>query len=422
MNGAEQMEARRASEVFSPRTLVIIIAVGVLAFVGMLYLQLFGEGGDPDLEVGPSTYSRSAIGHKALLETLRRLDIPIVISRFKSGEKANSGSLMVLAEPDIGEISDTLLGEFGEMPHGLLVMPKWQGSRDRQKPRWVGQMFQVPESRITSVLKSAEIDGKPERLSGTFTVDVPEFGGTIELTDPQVIVDSNLKPVVTLQGGILIGETRFDSGQQWVLSDPDLIANWGIDQKDNAVVAVSLIEQLRPRSGAVIFDETIHGFERRPNLLKSLFKLPFSIVTLSTAVTILLAIWAGVTRFGRPEPERRALRSGKVTLIGTTADLMRQASRKRGAVELILTRYLKAQIADLVARVNAPRGLSDAQQVALLDSLADARRLKLTPLSQAVEAVRGEAKDAARSTRFAAQLHAWKQEFLHGIGTGPGDR
>src|SRR5262249_21239120 len=103
MSQAEHMEVRQASDVFSPRTLVIIIAVGVLAFVGMLYLQLFGDAGDPDYEVGPSTYSRSAIGHKALLETLRQLDIPVLISRFKSAEKATDGSLLVLAEPNVGE-------------------------------------------------------------------------------------------------------------------------------------------------------------------------------------------------------------------------------------------------------------------------------------------------------------------------------
>src|SRR5262245_52541231 len=175
MSQAEQMAARRASEIFAPRTLIIIIAVGVLAFVGMLYLQLFGESGDLDFEVGPSTYSRSAIGHKALLDTLRRLDIPVAISRFKSGEKANSGSLLVLAEPDISEISDTLLSDFGDLPHGLLVMPKWQGVRDRKKPRWVGRMIPVDPGRVTSILKEAQIGGKPKRLTGTFTVNVPDL-------------------------------------------------------------------------------------------------------------------------------------------------------------------------------------------------------------------------------------------------------
>src|SRR5206468_9697454 len=95
MSRQEHAANSRPGELFSPRTLLVIIAVGTLAFVGMLYLQLFGDSGDPDLEIGPSTYSSSAIGHKALLETLRRLDIPVVISRFKSGEKARGSSLLV---------------------------------------------------------------------------------------------------------------------------------------------------------------------------------------------------------------------------------------------------------------------------------------------------------------------------------------
>jgi hypothetical protein len=415
----------RSGDLFSPRVLSVIIAVGILAFVGMLYLQLFGDSGDPDLEIGPSTYSSSALGHKALLETLRGLGIPVLVSRFKSNEKAGRGSLLVLAEPDVGETSDALLGTFGNLPHGLLVMPKWQGSRNRSKPRWIGDMEPVPGGTVESILKTTQIGGQPKRLSGTFTVEVPDLGGTIELTDPQIIVDSTLKPIVTLQDGILIGESRLGSGQQWVLSDPDLISNHGIDEKDNAIVAVSLIERARPNTGVVVFDETIHGLEQRPNLLKSAFKLPFSIVTLSTAVAILLAIWAGMTRFGRPAPDQRALQPGKVTLIRTTANLLRQASRKSGTVELILARYLRAQIADMLIRVNAPRGLTESQQVAWLDELSNARRLRwrLRPLAEAIEGTKRPGQtDPGRSQRLAAELHAWKQEFLYGLGKGSGNR
>jgi hypothetical protein len=286
-------------------------------------------------------------------------------------------------------------------------------------------MSPVPAGFVESILKTAQIGGRPKRLSGTFTVEVPDFGGTIELTDPQIIVDSTLDPIVTLQDGILIGESRPGSGDQWVLSDPDLISNHGIDEKDNAIVAVSLIERVRPSTGVVVFDETIHGLEQRPNLLKSAFKLPFSIVTLSTAVAILLAIWAGMTRFGRPAPDQRALQPGKVTLIRTTANLLRQASRKSGTVELILRRYLHAQIADMLIRVNAPRGLTESQQIAWLDELSNARRLRwrLRPLAEAIEGTkRPGATDPGRSQRLAAELHAWKQEFLYGLGKGSGNR
>jgi len=423
MSRQEQAAIRRAGEVFSPRTLFIIIAIGIVAFVGMLYLQLFADSGDPDFEIGPNTYSNSALGHKALLETLRRLKIPVVVSRFRSSEKAGSGSLLVLAEPDTSAASDALLGGFGNLAHGLLVMPKWQGKRDQRKPRWIGRMDPVAAGIVEAILKSTQVGGRAKRLSGTFTIGIPAMGGTIALTDPQIIVDSRLKPIVTLQDGILIGESQLGSGQQWVLSDPDLIANHGIDEKDNAIVAVTLIEQLLPRSGVVIFDEAIHGFEQRPNLLKSAFRLPFIIVTVSTAVAILLAIWAAMTRFGRPEPDARALQPGKVTLIRTTADLVRQASRKSGAVELILGRYLRAHIADILARVNAPRGLTESQQVAWLDNLAVARRPPLPPLSAAIESARRpDAGDSGKSTRLAADLHAWKQEFLYGLGKSSGNR
>jgi len=423
MSTQAETKAGRPGEVFSPRTLLAIIAVGTAAFVGMIYLEMFGID-DPDFEIGPSTYSSSALGHKALMETLRRIDVPVVVSRFRSGEKTGDGSLLVLAEPDGSDISEELIGGLGNVPHGLLVLPKWDGMRDRSKPRWVETMDKVPLDDVEQVMKRAQTDGMIRRLKGTFTVEVPDFGGTVELTDPQVMIGAAVKPIVSLQGGVLIGEADLGSGQQWILSDPDLISNHGIDQADNAVVAVSMIEALRPGGGAVIFDETIHGLELRPNLMRTAFELPFGIVTLSAAVAVALAIWAGLMRFGRPEAGQRALQPGKVTLIRTTADLLRQGSRK-GTVELVLTRYLKAQIADLVARLNGPRGLDENRQIAWLDDLAVARRLgsRLQPLAAAIETTaKSHSTDPGRALRLAADLHAWKQEFLYGVAKGSSDR
>jgi hypothetical protein len=423
MSTEAEAKTGRPGEVFSPRTLLAIIAIGTAAFVGMIYLEMFGVD-DPDFEIGPSTYSSSALGHKALMETLRRIDVPVVVSRFRTAEKSGRGSLLVLAEPDGSDTSEEMVGGLGDLWHGLLVLPKWDGSRDRSKPRWVDAMDMVSLDDVELVLKKAKTDGMVKRLKGTFTVEVPEFGGTIELTDPQIMIGASVRPIVSLQGGVLIGEADLGVGQQWVLSDPDVISNHGIDQGDNAVVAVSIIEALRPDGGPVIFDETIHGLELRPNLMRTAFELPFGIVTLSAAVAVALAIWAGLMRFGRPEPGQRALQPGKVTLIRTTADLLRQGSRK-GTVELVLTRYLKAQIADLVARLNGPRGLTETRQIAWLDDLAVARRLgsRLQPIAAAIEATaKSHSTDPGRALRLAADLHAWKQEFLYGLAKGSSDR
>lgn len=428
MSAAAPQEKGAASEggdLFSARTLAAIIGIGVLAFIGTIYLEVFTDGGDPSFEISPTTYSSSALGHKAFLEILRRLEVPVVVSRFQSGEKAGRGSLLLLIEPEQSDASEELVGGFGNVPHGLLVLPKWTGGIDLRKPTWVGSMEPLPVATIEPLLKRAQIGGKLQRQTGTFTLALPEFGGTIEITDPQTIVGSGLKPIVTLNGGILIGEARLGSGRQWVLSDPDLISNHGIDEADNALVAVNMIDELRPPGGVVIFDETTHGFEQRPNLMKAALRLPFVIVTLSVIVAVLLAVWAGARRFGRPQPEGRALQPGKVTLIRTAADLLHQAGRRSGAVELVLSRYLKAQIADVLARVNAPRGLSDARQINWLDDLAGARRAqsRLRPLAEAIDsAARSGATDPARALQLAADLHAWKQEFLNGIGKSSSHR
>ena len=139
MSTQTETAAPRPGEVFSPRTLLAIIAIGTAAFVGMIYLEMFGID-DPDFEIGPSTYSSSALGHKALIETLRRLDVPVVVSRFRTAEKTGSGSLLVLAEPDDSDVAEELVEGFGDLPHGLLVLPKWSGRRDGSKPRWVEAM------------------------------------------------------------------------------------------------------------------------------------------------------------------------------------------------------------------------------------------------------------------------------------------
>jgi hypothetical protein len=422
---ARDQGAPEARELFSPRVLTAVIAVGIIAFVAMFYLELFGDEGDPDFEIGPSTYSSSAIGHKALLETLRGIDILVVVSRFRTDEKARTGGVLVLAEPRDGATAASLLDSLGDVPRSLLVLPKWGGSRDPAKPRWVGEMALIPVEAVRRVLEQAKLDATVQRGQGTTRLDVPEFGGKIELANPQVLTDTPwLKPIVSLNGGILIGEAQFGSGKRWVLSDPDLISNHGIDEGDNAVVAVSMIEHLRA-GGVVIFDETIHGFEQRPNLLTAAFELPFSMVTLSAAIAVLLAIWAGMSRFGRPEPAARALQPGKITLIRTTADLLHQASRRSGAVDLVLARYLRTQIADMVARLNGPHGLDDRRQIIWLDDLAGARRmqLRLRPIVDAIESsARSGTTESGRALRLAADLNAWKQEYLHGLGQGSIDR
>ena len=51
-------------------TLVLVIVIGLAAFVTATYLEMFDDGGGEPRTNGPSTYSRSAVGHRAIAATL----------------------------------------------------------------------------------------------------------------------------------------------------------------------------------------------------------------------------------------------------------------------------------------------------------------------------------------------------------------
>src|SRR5215467_4977894 len=92
-----------APSIFSGRMLIGWLAAAVLTFAATLFFM--GRGDDsksgPDT-VGPSTFSRSAIGHAGFAETLRALGFTVVKSQYNSRAKLGDGGLLVIAEPGTG--------------------------------------------------------------------------------------------------------------------------------------------------------------------------------------------------------------------------------------------------------------------------------------------------------------------------------
>ena len=91
-------DEQTASGPFSRTTLWVITGVAALSLIVATVLVMIGSDPSSQRSAGADAYSRSAIGHRGLVELLRRLDIPVVVSRHGSASKGRSG-LVVLAEP-----------------------------------------------------------------------------------------------------------------------------------------------------------------------------------------------------------------------------------------------------------------------------------------------------------------------------------
>mgnify|MGYP001232475280 CR=1 FL=1 len=125
----------RGNTLFAPRVLPLFIAVGMAAFFCSVFLMMFG---DSTRSAGHDTFSRSAIGHSAFVETLRRLGVPTSVSRFKTLEKTSGANLLMLIEPPTDDIGSHMLRDAKHESHVLLVLPKWDATPHWKRRDWIG--------------------------------------------------------------------------------------------------------------------------------------------------------------------------------------------------------------------------------------------------------------------------------------------
>jgi hypothetical protein len=422
---------------FSPRTTVLLIVAGVLAFAGAAYFSVLDGSARTS---GTNSFSKSAIGHAAFLELLRHQDIPVVVSRNESGAKANEDSLLIVAEPLSYKITKS--GGLPAADRTLLVLPKWRGAPDPKRPGWVGHVALQSEETVARVMSKLLPDATLTRPTGELAWKKTALAAlhkvrpnrsdndllwarirsrsTPTIDRPQFIVSETLTPIISSAEGVLVGGAKLDSGWLFVISDPDLLSNHGIGIADNAALMLDLLALFRPTDGAVIIDETVHGFRSNPNLWRKMFELPFLVATIVACAAILVLLGAATGRFGAPLPAERQRRESETGLIENAVDLLQEA----GHGTAIVQRYPPVALRAVARRLHAPRRLNNSALVAWIDRVGTARGVKTS-----YRALRDEIENTAspqnandiRVLRAVQRLYQWKQEMLDGPGRHSGN-
>jgi hypothetical protein len=405
-----------APSIFSGRMLIGWLAAAVLTFAATLFFM--GRGDDsksaPD-SVGPSVFSRSAIGYAGLAEMLRALGVTVIKSQYNSQGKLGEGGVLVMAEPGgrLGALEN--VGDLFRAKTVLLVLPKWRGLPSDKHAGWIGLAELVPDLSVDEVLDLVVTEALVVRLDTAPTWSKNELGHEPTLVSPvQVIHGSGLRPIVASGRHVLLGEITSPGRRLWILADPDVLGNHGITKGDNAGFAAAMINALRSGGGNVVFDETEHGFVSRPdNPLRLMFQFPFVVVTLQGLMAIALLLWATLGRFGAPETAAPALSSGKQGLVESAAKLLGFA----GYQPRMVRRYVQACLRDVARQLHAPRGLSES---ALLDWLQRVGRARgadadCVALYRETEGIReSRRRGAATLIPIARGIHRWKREILDG--------
>jgi uncharacterized protein DUF4350 len=406
---------------FSRRALAWLVGVSVVSFTTWLVVGLIAP--EPaDLESADAdAYSRSAIGHRALVELLRARQVPVMVSRFDSGSRAGEQALLVLAEPRLAEGGTGAVRKLQQMIRAaqrtLLVLPKWKGHEDPEHPGWLDRAGPVPPAELASLLKAADVPAVAFLAAGGGALSCEGAGAAATLERPQLLRpnegDESLRPIVTCAGGWLLAEREEpeDGGVVWVLSDPDLLANHGIADGDNALVAWAVFEHAREAGQAVVIDETLHGHERVPSLFRELFTFPLALATFQAALAIGFLVWSGASRFGAPVPAPPVLEAGKGVLVDNTAALLRLG----GHSAYTLGRYLDSLTQEVARVLHSEHAGKPGESRARLRRIGRRRRVTedLAAIESAVERLRAEKSPApAAVLAVARRVHRWREEML----------
>ncbi len=400
--------------VFSGRLLIALIAAAIGTFVLSLYLMSRDDYGAD--RHGPSSYSVSALGYAGIADLLQRLGTPVVKSRRELQSTLPDG-VVIVAEPRISLLAQTAAPIPPLAQKMLLVLPKWVGYPGGERRSWIRRV--VPKSiydaerTLRLVLESAKV----ERVDEVKSWSVNRIGPPPPLTGRiQLVKSDQLSPLVASDEGVLLGEIRKDGRVIWVLSDPDVITNHAFTADGKgALFAVELVETLRGGKGAVIFDETSHGFLSRPSTTaRLLFQFPYSIIALQVVVGIALLAWATMGRFGPPETPPPPLLAGKAGLVANVAHLMAFAGHER----LIISRYVETTLRDTARELRAPRDLSQSQQIEWLRRIGKTRNVARDPaeIMRRIDRLfqsRG-GSELSQFAQIARDIFRWKQEILDG--------
>ena len=367
-----------AREAFSPRTVLALILVSLVAFAGLGVLSAYAPELRGASDPGAHALSSSAIGYRGAVEMLKALDAPVVVSR--TPPRPNDEAFKVLT-PDAGTSAGELAPYFAD-PNLLLVLPKWAVRRRALNPAYVDKIGAYQSgAAVTPLLKflAPRTDiwlrngSSHPRLYGTgvlFPRNVVYPLGPIDRL--QTLAGADWIPaLVDDQGRPVLAHSRTHP-DVYVLADPDLLNNQGLASYDTARAGMAILNTLRGEQG-VTFDVTLNGFTRGHGIGRTLLEPPWLAFTLAGVATAILMGLHALGRFGPVRRRERAFALGKRALVDNSAGLVRMARREAelAPAYAALTKALIARRAGGAARAasgeEADRWLADLARLRSAD-------------------------------------------------------
>lgn len=338
---------------FSPRAVLAMLVVGALAFLLTLYFIGAGEVSSDRNSDGGHAGGKGLNGYAALVRLLESGGREVEVSRNEG--RLGARSVLVLTPPhraDGKELAE-LVARRRTIGPTIVVLPKWYAARapDFRKdakdgwvvlsgagsPGWEGFADDIAVSlgkaggwRSGGLAGTLPDGGNVQSGSGGNAL-VPlvrsDDGNRILAA---YLADEGHYPALNSMAGVNLppgGDADYLQPVIFVF-EPDLLDNYGMARRENALLAVRLVAAASGRQSLpVIFDLTLNGLGASANLLTLAFTPPFLAATLCLILAGIVVAWRALRRFGPALAEGRPIALGKRQLVVNSAALIRRVGR-----------------------------------------------------------------------------------------------
>jgi hypothetical protein len=305
---------------------------GLLVLLNFLFFVDSGTSDETEQNGNRSSYQPTPYGTLAyytLLEEsgykVTRLQVPY--TRLK--ERPDVGALVVIAPPVFRNPSEEELESL---------------------TRWVegGGVVVIIDREIRLKFNETEIDTHwGVSMAGIHPLQPTAFTRgvvRVQLSQQATSVTVNGPGVVAHLGNdraVVLADASLGKGRIVLLTDPYVVANNGISQADNSVLAMNLFAGWS--SGMIAFDEYHHGFgaSQGGGLMAYFRGTPAPWMMAQAGLIAIIAVYSYGRRFGRPVPLRQERRTTNLEFVSGMANITRLARARDVAMQNIYLEFRK---------------------------------------------------------------------------------
>jgi hypothetical protein len=313
---------------------LLILLVVFLLVVGLNFAFFVEErsGEENEATGNRSSYRATPYGTKAYYTLLEESGYPV--TRFEKAFTAlkadDPGTLVVISPPDQNPLSAEEVASLTRWVEGggLLVV--------------IDRVIDIPIGEANIKTESASSQNvrvyQPTRLTkGVERISLSDIASRVQVRGTRLTtshIGDDHAPV--------LADVKIGAGRIILLADPHVVANNGISERDNLVLALNMLAD-RP-DGRIAFDEFHHGYGSQTaggGLMAYFRGTPVPWMFWQLALVGGLAVYTLGRRFARPIPLKHERRTTNLEFVSSLANITRLARASDLAMQNIYVEFRK---------------------------------------------------------------------------------